>query len=54
MDDWKSIKIESEDDRSTIVAILARNGYEVRIKKVKIKNRYERYAEFREQEGGRI
>jgi hypothetical protein len=45
---WLKIRIDSESDRATMVAILARNGYEVRERKVKVNSRYERYVEYRE------
>ena len=48
LNDWKPIKIESENDRSTLVAILAKNDYEVRITKIKVGNKYERYVEYGE------
>lgn len=50
MKSWISIKIDSEDDRSAVVAILARNEYEIRVTKRKVGNRYERYVEYRERE----
>lgn len=47
---WAPIRVESELDREKLAGILARNDYEVRIAKVKNKNRYERYVECRERE----
>jgi hypothetical protein len=45
---WTRIRIESELDHSTVIAILARNDYEVRITKNKVGTKLERYVEYRE------
>ena len=47
---WIPIRIESEFDREKLVSVLARNGYEVRQSKQKVKNRTEHYVEYRERE----
>ena len=52
MDNWIRIPIDisGESDRRTILSILSDYGLEVRTKKEKVKTRYQRFVEFREQE----
>ena len=51
MDNWIRIPIDisGENDRRTVLSILSDYGLEVRTKREKVKTRYQRYVEYREQ-----